>query len=46
MKGEKAKFRDAGGIEQLVPAAKLNIRIDLGWGKGSSGFYLALAEAF
>lgn len=30
---------------QLVPAEKLNLRMDFGWGKGSSGFYMALSEA-
>ena len=30
----------------LVPVEKINLRLDLGWGKDSSGFYLAMAEAF
>jgi len=30
----------------LVPAEKLGLRLDFGWGKNSSGFYPALSEAF
>lgn len=30
----------------LVPAEKINLRLDFGWGKDSSGFYLAMTEAF
>jgi outer membrane protein assembly factor BamA len=30
----------------LVPAEKINMRLDFGWGRDSSGFYLALTEAF
>lgn len=30
----------------LVPEEKINLRMDLGWGKDSSGFYLAMTEAF
>jgi outer membrane protein assembly factor BamA len=30
----------------LVPAEKINLRMDFGWGKDSSGFYLAMTEAF
>jgi hypothetical protein len=30
---------------RLVPAEKLNTRMDCGWSKDSSGFYLALTEA-
>jgi len=30
----------------LVPEEKINLRLDFGWGKDSSGFYLAMTEAF
>ncbi len=46
---ELKSFKNTAGFGlryQLVPAEKLNLRMDLGWGKGSSGLYLALTEAF
>jgi len=45
---ELKSFKHTAGFGlryQLVPAEKLNLRMDFGWGKGSSGFYLALTEA-
>ncbi len=46
---ELKNFKHTAGLGlryQLVPAEKINLRMDFGWSKDSSGFYLALTEAF
>jgi hypothetical protein len=46
---ELKSFKHTAGLGlryQLVPAEKINLRMDFGWSKDSSGFYVALTEAF
>ncbi len=44
---DKLRFAGGGGLRfALVPSEKLNIRIDFAMAGNSTGFYMALGEAF